>query len=104
MTPDENPERVTWDAVIVGTGMGGATLGYALAKAGSRVLFVERGLDLRAQNSERISDRFVEDCADFRHLSGADQQRRLALGGRSTDRIDYRTGERVATFTPYLGS
>ena len=104
MTPDQNPERTTWDAVIVGTGMGGATLGYALAKAGWRVLFVERGFDLRAQNRERIADRFVEDSADFRHLSGAEQQRRLALGGRSTDQIDYRSGERVATFTPYLGS
>jgi len=100
---DGNPERCTWDAVIVGTGMGGATLGYALAKAGWRVLFLERGLDLRARNSERISDRFVEDSADFRHLSGAEQQRRLALGGRSTDRIDDQSDDHVATFTPYLG-
>lgn len=39
----ENPEEVLWDAVIVGTGMGGATLGYALARMGQRVLFLERG-------------------------------------------------------------
>jgi choline dehydrogenase-like flavoprotein len=37
------PERTIWDVVIVGTGMGGATLGYALAAAGQRVLFVEKG-------------------------------------------------------------
>jgi choline dehydrogenase-like flavoprotein len=32
-----------WDAIIVGPGMGGATLGYALARAGWRVLFCEKG-------------------------------------------------------------
>lgn len=32
-----------YDAVIIGTGMGGATLGYALARAGMRVLFLEKG-------------------------------------------------------------
>jgi choline dehydrogenase-like flavoprotein len=37
------PEGMIWDVVIVGTGMGGATLGYALAAAGRRVLFVEKG-------------------------------------------------------------
>lgn len=31
------------DIIIVGTGTGGATLGYALAKAGVKVLFLEKG-------------------------------------------------------------
>ena len=103
MIPDGHPERSTWDAVVVGTGMGGATLGYALAKAGWRVLFVERGLDLHTRNTDRISGRFVEDRAGFRHLSEVEQQRQLALGGRSTDLVDDRSDGRVATFTPYLG-
>jgi len=34
---------VEWDAVVVGTGMGGATLGAALARQGYRVLFLEKG-------------------------------------------------------------
>jgi choline dehydrogenase-like flavoprotein len=33
-----------WDAVVIGTGAGGATAGYALARQGKSVLFVERGL------------------------------------------------------------
>ena len=46
-----------WDAVIVGTGIGGATLGYALAKAGKRVLFCERGPSyLAAKNSVRVGE------------------------------------------------
>lgn len=32
-----------WDAIIIGTGIGGGTIGRALAEAGMRVLFVEKG-------------------------------------------------------------
>lgn len=39
----EDPQGQTWDVVIVGTGVGGATLGYALAKKGRKVLFLEKG-------------------------------------------------------------
>src|SRR5579859_4650722 len=41
-SPD-NPEQGMWDIVVVGTGMGGATAGYALAQLGCRTLFLERG-------------------------------------------------------------
>jgi len=43
--PDD-PESTTWDVVVVGTGMGGASAGFALARRGHRVLFLERGLFL----------------------------------------------------------
>lgn len=33
-----------WDVAVIGTGMGGATVGYQLAKAGYRVVFLEKGL------------------------------------------------------------
>src|SRR4051794_32565426 len=33
----------SWDVAIVGTGIGGATLGHALAMKGLRVLFLEKG-------------------------------------------------------------
>lgn len=32
-----------WDVIVVGTGMGGATAGYELARRGRRVLFLEKG-------------------------------------------------------------
>ncbi len=41
MTDDTEP---LWDAVVIGAGMGGATIGYSLARQGFRVLFLERGL------------------------------------------------------------
>jgi choline dehydrogenase-like flavoprotein len=38
-----------WDVAIVGTGMGGATLGFELAKAGLSVLFLEKGTTVPAE-------------------------------------------------------
>jgi len=38
-----DPAGVIWDVVVVGTGMGGSTAGYALAQRGYRVLFLEKG-------------------------------------------------------------
>lgn len=44
-----DPREHVWDAVVIGTGPGGATAGYALARRGKSVLFLERGLDDRAR-------------------------------------------------------
>ncbi len=39
-----------WDAIVIGTGMGGGTIGRKLAEAGKSVLFVERGpMGVRAE-------------------------------------------------------
>ncbi len=37
-----DPEAVEWDAVVIGTGVGGATLGYELARAGRRTLNLDK--------------------------------------------------------------
>lgn len=85
--------------------MGGATLGFALARAGRRVLFVEKGLNLHLPGADRIDGRFVEDRPDFLALQSSQQARQLAQGGRASDDVRdltrplYRT-----TFTPYIGS
>lgn len=43
MSSIEEIQQQHWDYLVVGTGVGGATLGHALAKAGKRVLFLEKG-------------------------------------------------------------
>jgi len=43
MASTEEIARRHWDCLVVGTGMGGATAGYALAQAGRSVLFLEKG-------------------------------------------------------------
>jgi choline dehydrogenase-like flavoprotein len=43
----------TWDVAVIGAGLGGATLGYDLARRGHSVLFIERGpAHSRALNPE----------------------------------------------------
>ena len=39
----EEIERKHWDYLVIGTGIGGATAGHALAKGGKNVLFLEKG-------------------------------------------------------------
>lgn len=39
----QSPEDQLWDVIVVGTGAGGATAGFNLARLGWSVLFVERG-------------------------------------------------------------
>ena len=41
--PPEDAEDRLWDAVVIGTGAGGAPAGFNLARLGKSVLFVERG-------------------------------------------------------------
>lgn len=41
--PPPHLEALEWDVAVIGTGMGGATAGYALARLGRRVLFIEKG-------------------------------------------------------------
>jgi choline dehydrogenase-like flavoprotein len=38
-----DPEDHVWDAIVIGTGAGGSTAGYNLARLGRSVLFIERG-------------------------------------------------------------
>jgi len=44
----EDAQTRLWDVVVVGTGVGGATLGQALARDGLSVLFLERGSSIPA--------------------------------------------------------
>src|SRR5438874_646320 len=38
-----DPEDSVWDVVVIGTGAGGGTAGFNLARLGRSVLFLERG-------------------------------------------------------------
>jgi choline dehydrogenase-like flavoprotein len=61
------PVEEYWDAIVIGTGMGGATAGHALAARGWRVLFLEKGrflhglprspTELRASSDDRPEGR-----------------------------------------------
>src|SRR5208337_4245945 len=41
--PPQDAEGHLWDVIVVGTGAGGSTAGFNLARSGRSVLFIERG-------------------------------------------------------------
>ena len=54
MNPSEKNLSQLWDVIVVGTGMGGATIGYALAQKGLSVLFLEKGSYVAAGQSAEV--------------------------------------------------
>lgn len=102
MVNADHPAKRHWDVIVVGTGVGGATLGYALARAGRKVLFCEQGasyLDstaLRGQYGELF---FPEPAAP--------QQRHgefLLRAGRWCENIRDESSPTARQFIPFLGA
>lgn len=91
-----------WDAVIVGTGMGGATLGYALARAGKRVLFLEKGL-ARDKHPDALLGDYAE--SHFERDAAPQPAHRdiLARAGRYQQRLEDDSKARRNTFIPFVG-
>lgn len=89
-----------WDDIVIGTGVGGATLGHALARAGRRVLFLERGRATGAGTALR------GDFPERRGDAGTPATRQdLLAGGRYPDEIvDLTEPARPRPFTPFIGT
>lgn len=59
--------QVHWDAIVIGTGIGGGTLGRSLAEAGQKVLFLEKGPQgHRAEQQGLNDDVFVPEARQVR--------------------------------------
>ena len=58
----DEARRRKWDVIVVGTGMGGATLGLALARSGQQVLFVEKGRD-RIPSEDLVKQMTADDLS-----------------------------------------
>lgn len=92
-----------WDLVIVGSGPGGATLGYALAASGMRVLFVERGLapwsgaDLLGRYPEEEMRGAMPD-------TGVVSRDLLRRAGRDWQPIEDISRSRARAFIPFIGA
>ena len=70
--------RASWDVVVIGTGMGGGTLGRALAEAGQKVLFVEKGpAGHRREETPLSHDIFVPEARLARGLWPAPMRARV---------------------------
>ncbi len=99
----EGLDQIEWDVVVVGTGMGGATAGYELARLGRRVLFIEKGLFLQGQSAS-AGGRQQSDGSLAVNLDPTDEspETRLKLG-RWPLRIQGRTNFREMEFFGHRG-
>ena len=98
----DEASRVNWDVIIIGTGMAGATAGYALAQAGKRVCFCERGKRL-LQSNEGLRGGFAEEF--FPVPAVPDIQHRLLLqrAGRYADYLTDTSTDRRRNEIPFIG-
>lgn len=97
-------ERVEWDAIVVGTGMGGGMLGYSLARSGRRVLFVEKGRSTLPGVPGTIRASMPELAEPLAGRSAEAYYDALARAGRSIDEVEDISGRFSRRFVPFLGS
>lgn len=96
-------ESCEWDAIVIGTGIGGGTVGFQLAKAGRRVLFLEKGrshLGCEGSLSGQYAEMFFAEVEppDLKHAET------LSKAGRWTDLIVDMSGKRPNSQIPFIGS
>ncbi|WP_301549850.1 GMC oxidoreductase [Mycolicibacterium sp. P1-5] len=84
--------------------MGGGTLGYRLAQAGRRVLFVEKGRSTLPGTPGTIRSAMPELAEPAATRSKRTYYDALARGGRSTDEVEDISGRRAKRFVPFIGS
>jgi choline dehydrogenase-like flavoprotein len=97
-------ERVVWDVIVVGTGMGGGLLGYRLASSGRKVLFVEKGRSTLPGTPGTIRAAMPELAEPRAYRSKSTYYDALARAGRTTDEIEDVSGRFSRRFVPFIGS
>ncbi len=98
----KQPADSVWDVIVIGTGMGGATIGYALARAGIRVLFCERGRVPR--EPEALRGQYPEACFSPPSAPGPEHQALLARAGRDWNVIEDKSHRRPKSLIPFIGA
>jgi choline dehydrogenase-like flavoprotein len=100
MIMSEPPELgIEWDLIVIGTGMGGAPLGHALARAGWRVLFCEQG-----RASGALRGRYPETAFERAEAPQPSHAALLQQAGRYAGLIEDRGGARTQRFVPFVGA
>ena len=110
MTPTPAPLNAAdvtncrWDVIVVGTGVGGATLGYALAKSGKRVLFCEKGRSHLEADGAALRGAYAETLFPRPEAPTPAHRAILSRAGRYCDEIVDRSNATARTFLPFVGS
>ncbi|MDG4666786.1 GMC family oxidoreductase [Mycobacterium sp. 236(2023)] len=97
-------ERVAWDVIVVGAGMGGGVLGHRLAQGGRKVLFVEKGRSTLPGVPGTIRAAVPELAEPSAARSAATYYDALSRAGRSTDEVEDVSRHFPKRFVPFIGS
>jgi choline dehydrogenase-like flavoprotein len=94
-----------WDVIVIGTGIGGGTFGFSMARAGQRVLFCERGAANRAGCPAAWTGAYPEERMSraIASTSPADLSL-LEQAGRNIVELDDISKPKTHRFTPFIGS
>jgi choline dehydrogenase-like flavoprotein len=103
LTP-RDAERIEWDVIVVGSGMGGGLLGHSLARSGRRVLFIEKGRSTLPGTPGTIRAAMPELAEPQAARSTQAYYDALARGGRTTDEVEDISGRFPKRFVPFIGS
>lgn len=91
------------DVIVVGTGIGGATIGYALAKAGKKVLFCEKGRS-HINSTPGLKGDYAESFFEQPAAPQLKHREILINSGRWAEMLEDRSSAHSRRFIPYLGS
>ena len=94
--------QTEWDAIIIGTGMGGGAAGYELAKAGKKVLFCEKGKS-HLTNKKMIDGAYAEDFFNNKEKKDFTKIDILANSGRWFEKIIDGSNKKPFSYTPFAG-
>ena len=97
-------QRIEWDVIVIGTGMGGGTLGHQLARSGRRVLFLEKGRSTLPGIPGTIRAGMPEELEPLAARSASTYHDALARAGRSTDEVEDISRRFSKRFVPFIGS
>jgi len=100
-SPTSEQEK-NWDVIVIGTGMGGATIGYALAKAGKKVLFCEKG-ENNFKNSRGLRGDYAENFFSPPKSPSLEHADLLSRAGRWKEEIVDISTQKKRSHIPFLG-
>lgn len=100
-TMDTEPQQTQWDVIVVGTGMGGAALGHAMAECGRRVLFCEMGQNTLPENPA-LRGQYPEMLV--RNEDPKEHEALFQSGGRWTEPLLDLSEKHTQQHVPFLGA